>query len=617
MVISAIALRWIGLAHQSLWTDEIAAVMVSDRSFLEVVLTIAVQDVNPPFYYILLHFWCMISKSEFFLRLLSVLFSGGSIYLTFLLGKRLFDYRTGLLGALFLTFCPLSVYLAQEVRYYTLLEFLTVATFFGYLKIQDQKSSAWLFLPMLLGLFTHYYFLFIVCTLMAWFIIDLGAKKVRPGSFLKPFTGALLLWAPWIYAIFIQFSRESFQFRPEFDIGSALTDLASFLTLGHADNLNPWTGQQLLPSFLLATVPFALLFLGFLLFSLRKKTGSRIFLWFMLPVVFSFAVSPFINIYGHRYFIIILPALSLILARGATVFNRYHVGTFVALWVLAFQTVSLNHYFSDERFWREDWRGLAEYVEIYQRDGDALLVYNESQSGPFNYYYKGTLPEEPLLVGDILTFQQEPKEEIQKRIELYFKKHKRVFFIPHYNWMYDPAGYAAAGINEKCIEDTHPDFLLDFRLNMQLCFTSRTNAFKALWKTFDTYVDFSKSNFHASQLEGHLSHLNDPWVWMGKWARFYIRRPGNETKIKIRTMIDLKYHDDQISPFYILVDGKPVKLFSMQHTGEHEFVTDMPKIKGELVEIGLYSTKTFNPQKFFGGSDTTPKSFMVGYVGVE
>ena len=617
LILSSVAVRLTGIAYQSLWTDEIAAVMVSERSLLEVLLTITVQDVSPPLYYLLLHFWCMISKTEFFLRLFSIMFSGGTIYLTYLIGKRLFNRQVALFAALFLTFCPLSVYLAQEVRYYSLLEFLSVATLLGYLNVLDGKRSFWLFVPMLLGLYTHYYFLFIVCILFIWFLNDFLSRKIKPGSFLKSFVGALVLWAPWLFATSIQYSRKTYQFRPDLDISHAFLDIVSFLTLGHADGLNPWTGQPLSLSFLPAVLPFGVLFLGFLFYSIRKQAGGRIWVWLLLPTVAVLAISPFINVYGHRYFIILLPALSIALARGVMAINRYHVGYFIALMILAFQAISLNHYFSDERFWREDWRGLSEYLETHERTDDAIIVYNESQAGPLNYYYNGSLNQEPLLVGDILTFHQESETDIQKRIDLYFKKFSRIFFLPHYNWMYDPAGFALERINEKCIEDHHPDFQTDFRLNMRICFTSKTNAFKALWRTFDTYIDFSKHNFHASQLEGHISHLNDPWIWMGKWARFYVRRPLNGTKIKINTMIDLKYHDNQISPFYVLVDGKPVKMFSMQHSGEHQFITEMPKIKGELVEIGLYSTKTFNPQKFFGGNDASPKSFMVGYVGVE
>ena len=619
VVAAGVAVRFIGLGRQSYWTDEIAAILVSGRSFMEVLLTIAVQDVNPPLYYLILHFWLAGGTQEGYVRLLSVIFSGLALGVVFFLARRFFDTLTAVFATLLMAFFPLSVYLAQEVRYYSLLELETALAFWGYLKVREKKSALWLFVPVVLGLYTHYYFLFVFLVLIGWFGFDFIREKIKDASFARPMLLALLAWTPWVGAIYVQAGRGSFAFRPPIGLGEMLVDLATFLTLGHADGLQPWKPIPLAASFLWAALPFALMLGIFVIAGRNRSAVIKLVLWIFLPLVLVAIASRFINIYGHRYFVIAIPAVCLAVAGALGRLSRIHIGLGVAaaLALFSLQAISLHAYFTDGRYWREDWRGLATYIESEEREHDALLVYNASQSGPLNFYYTGNLPQIPVLTGDMLTFHQEDKKPIEKRLETYFQKYRRVFFLTHFSHMYEPAGYATNYVDENGIEDIHPDFFKDYKIPLHVCFTSRKNAFRAMWKTYDSYIDFSKGNFHPSQIDGQLSHLKDPWVWMGKWARFYLRFSEKETIVRIKVMVDLTYHKDQSVPFFLLADGKPIQSFLISKSGMHEFRADLPPIQGELIEIGFYTTRVFNPQEFFGGEDQSPKSFLVGYVGVE
>ncbi len=61
---ATLLLRLFCISPYSLQTDEIAAVLISRRPILEIIWTIAVQDVGPPLYYLLLHFWIALTGTD-------------------------------------------------------------------------------------------------------------------------------------------------------------------------------------------------------------------------------------------------------------------------------------------------------------------------------------------------------------------------------------------------------------------------------------------------------------------------------------------------------------------------------------------------------------------------
>src|SRR3989344_2939011 len=65
---------------QSLWRDEAFSYLLAQKSIIDIIRLTA-QDFNPPFYYIMLHFWISIfGKSEIALRSLSFVFFALTLY---------------------------------------------------------------------------------------------------------------------------------------------------------------------------------------------------------------------------------------------------------------------------------------------------------------------------------------------------------------------------------------------------------------------------------------------------------------------------------------------------------------------------------------------------------
>ncbi|MBI1876875.1 MAG: glycosyltransferase family 39 protein [Chloroflexi bacterium] len=128
ILLLAALLRFYNLSGQSLWADEGNSVALARRSFVEIVQRTAF-DIHPPFYYWLLKIWIAIfGDSEIGLRSLSVALGVGVVYLTGILGTRLFSPRVGLIAAFIAVLSPLQVYYSQEARMYMLLTLLSSLT---------------------------------------------------------------------------------------------------------------------------------------------------------------------------------------------------------------------------------------------------------------------------------------------------------------------------------------------------------------------------------------------------------------------------------------------------------------------------------------------------------
>ena len=120
MMLLGFGLRVIALGDKSVWWDEGLAIWAARQSLADISLWTA-NDVHPPLYFWLLHFWRLLSgDTEFGLRLLSAFIGLATIPATFLLGKRINGRFTGLLAALFMAISRFDIGWSQEMRMYSL-----------------------------------------------------------------------------------------------------------------------------------------------------------------------------------------------------------------------------------------------------------------------------------------------------------------------------------------------------------------------------------------------------------------------------------------------------------------------------------------------------------------
>ena len=163
-------LRFRLLDAQSLWYDEGFSIYLARLPIREMTQGTA-QDIHPPLYYLLLHFWiCMLGDSPFVARVFSVFGGVLNIPLAYALSRHLWNRRAGLLAAFCMAISPLAVYYSQETRMYAWLTTISLLSSYMVLRISERMNSRagranWQFaywLIILAGAYMHYFFLLLL-----------------------------------------------------------------------------------------------------------------------------------------------------------------------------------------------------------------------------------------------------------------------------------------------------------------------------------------------------------------------------------------------------------------------------------------------------------------------
>jgi len=182
VLLLALGLRLYRIEAQSLWNDEGTSVALAGRDLLTITRS-AANDIHPPLYYYLLHFWTgAFGNSEAAVRSLSALLGTLVVLMTFALSRAaLMAFRSqqaatraALLAGLFAALSPFHIYYSQETRMYILAALLTALSMYafvrllldwplpgdrsrGHLRIAHVVSCAAYALPTILLLYTHYF----------------------------------------------------------------------------------------------------------------------------------------------------------------------------------------------------------------------------------------------------------------------------------------------------------------------------------------------------------------------------------------------------------------------------------------------------------------------------
>ena len=425
ILLLAFGLRFYGLDAQSLWNDEGTSIALAQRD-LATIARDAAHDIHPPLYYWLLSGWLRLAgTSEAAARSFSALLGVGLVLLTYALGRKLMTRWAGLAAAFLAAISPFQVYYSQEARMYILLAVLAAAAVLALAWLVERESlAAYLALVLLeaAGLYTHYSFAFVLLALNLayglWLVMSRRSSPVWPrvGRWVLAQGGVALLYLPWLPTA----ARQVTAWPNPTAGGTASPPLASLLA--HAwrwQVLGPAveTGQVAVPlliAVLVAVAGIVFLALGWLG---RPATHNRwsavlLVLWAGLPVLLMVLLILTRDAY-LKFLLVTSPAVCLLLAAGLTgapsrSLSRHHgasrgaiVGlrllqALAAVGIVAGCGVALRNYYTDPAYARDDYRGIASYVEAVGRSGDAIVLNAPGQQEVFGYYYQGDLPVYPL-----------------------------------------------------------------------------------------------------------------------------------------------------------------------------------------------------------------------------
>lgn len=420
------ALRFADIGTESLWVDEIYSFRQAMKS-VTMIIANAPQDVHPPVYYVLLHFWVpLFGTTEAGLRSLSAVFGVAALPLMYVLGREMYSQRVGLYAALLLALSHFHIHYSQEARNYAyavLVVILGMIGFVRYVKQFDSQSTpvlSWKLLAFfLLGntliLYSHFFALFVIAAqnalVLSFALMRRDVFRRMWKSWLALQSLLLLLFVPWMESLYLQIRavKSGFWIDPP-----NLMTLAETI-IEYAGSLS--AAALILPLCVLAVVQVRKrlvtiqddnaqdkpesVFIAHVQFDYRL---ALLLLWLVLPIMIPFIRSLYSTpIYYVKYTIPALPALLLLAAKGLDVFDtkvrwmRGLVGIVVAVLCVIAWRDNRNDWNSLEK---EVWKESTRFLNSAAAMNDAVFVHEWYCK--YNCEYYNQRPD--------LTFQALPPE---------------------------------------------------------------------------------------------------------------------------------------------------------------------------------------------------------------
>jgi mannosyltransferase len=411
MLLGAV-LRFYGLDFQSLWAGELASWDLGGRDTISRVFDDGSQ---PPLYFLILHFarW-IFGDSEWALRLPSAVAGWLCIPAIYLLGKKFYSEREGIMAALFLAVLWPPVYYSQEARPYAMLILLSILiSYFWWDLMQGlryrgelpKREAIWYVACAVLCAYTHYSGLLLVL-LQAAALSALAFDSLRKVALV--YAPVVLAYLPWLPGMVNQFSNGGQAGHGQVAL-RALPDFFQFLF-----------GRSALLTLATWTLLCFLLLRGWDDLRPRRKgagvrPGLLLAAWAMGPFVVSYAVSQTsAGILTDENLLVSLPAVYLLVARAVTrAFSGRAAGVFQATVATGLAAVSLAYLLFSMDYYttptKEQVREAAAYVAAHRDDG--ALVVRCDANDRLDYYLDARDSVQACTARDVAKVQSRVKKE--------------------------------------------------------------------------------------------------------------------------------------------------------------------------------------------------------------
>ena len=398
-------LRVYDLSGESLWVDEAITSQIAELNSRELFGWIISQnDNNPPLYYILMHFWVsLFGHSEFSLRLPSAIVGTGSVLMIYAVGKLVFNRTTALLASLILAVSVFHIEYSQEARSYSLMAFLTLCSFYFFLKTLGGPKALYIIgyvISSVLLMYSHFYGVFILvvqnifCFTRYFTNRDVFRLSLGRWIGLEVITGVLfipglLIW----YKNTVAIQNGFWLSEP------TLVDIARYFY--------HFSGRDYVLFFLFLILA-AFSFIKFQNITHSKnikdiidiKDGSNhksflsnangmylLLLWLLVPILIPFVISNISTPILHtRYIIGSSLALFLLVAKGIWNLHNKRLTVTLPAVILLLSIWPLRVYYVDAQ--KHQWRETVDYLEENAEENDSVFVYPVFDLSTVAYYQR-------------------------------------------------------------------------------------------------------------------------------------------------------------------------------------------------------------------------------------
>lgn len=391
----ALILRVFNLESRSMWLDEVVNIHEAEKNFM------SWNNSLPPLYFVVLHFWLNLGKSEMAVRSLSVILGVFSVFLIYKTGVELYGEKEGLVSAFLLAISQTAILFSRNAMYYSLFIPLSILSVYYFLKMDKEptNSNKILFLVSIsLDFYSHYFTVLLLLVFIIFKIWKYRSEKNKDDirSFCILAGIFLVLIAPAL-PIFIsettsKTASSNFKFNFQTDYSpDFIKNIIIYLVINEI-----FSDYSILPFIIMG-----LFLVG--VFSSKdnyEKSITLLIMWLCIPIMAVFVLTGFISNLHIRYLVFVLPALLIISSRGIlaipeavnNLIEKYGVklNSYIIISVIIIAIVSssypvLDNYYKSKEY---DWRGAARFIENNAEENSNVILVPGYNSVPFNFYFK-------------------------------------------------------------------------------------------------------------------------------------------------------------------------------------------------------------------------------------
>ena len=384
ITIMGTGLRIYRLDYQSLWYDEILTFFSSHGTLAHVLFQTEFKTNILPFYYLVTHAFLALGEQEVFVRMPAVIFGALTIPLFYYSVRHWFGFHVGLWSSSLLAISPFHIFYSQEARPYTMFVFLCLLTFYLLQVSIENKENRWLKLSVaIVGASTFYCHTTAIPFLgFLGLCIVILVPQDEWRKWIPTFLGMGLLLLPALYrANTIQVTLQGWQ---DFDPLSLLSSLWAFsagfsfgvqdLAMYLPESLNSIAQDFLLMALILTFTASLALYGAWKAFQNQKIPTLIFILFFVSPIIFmSLAAIGTSRPFHVRHIIPSLLPFFVFLALGLVNVQKKYVQLFCVGIFLCISAISLNNYYFDEKYFREDNRGAVNFLASHSSENDLVI----------------------------------------------------------------------------------------------------------------------------------------------------------------------------------------------------------------------------------------------------
>jgi uncharacterized membrane protein len=407
ITLGALALRL--AVPRGIWLDEAISIHQSHLSFHDLFENLQYGDRHPPLHHVVL--WLTVKAfgdGEMAVRIPSIVAGTLAIPALYLLGRELYDRRTGLVAAAFGAASPLLIWYSQEARMYAFVELFGLLALWTQLRvIRNPSMGNWAayILATAALLWSHYFGLLLIGVQQAiWIGILIHRRRTgEPNRAMAlGFAYSLAVLAIQLVPLITFASKQFDSTEAAFGSPSGTYDDLSFYAVVSNMAWALWGYHPDSITELLAAGWPLLLLLSLLLLG---RGGSRQTNILAVAAITPIVLLVFVALYDRelfevRYFLVAIPLLFLLIARLVTGWIRKPEARLAAVGIILFTLLLglLDQQTNDDNPRLYDFKGAIERIQA-DATPKALVLYEPPDMRYVMEYYAPELRSRPLRAG--------------------------------------------------------------------------------------------------------------------------------------------------------------------------------------------------------------------------